>query len=143
MANRADPKRLLRLQRLEKVRDVAKQAAAREAAEAESTLAQLEALAARTGQLLGDYAQRPGVTDAGALQHLTRFRSGLSGVGEATRADALRARQLADAKLALLAEAERSRQAVEDRAKSEAQAIGQRDAHAAQGSRRRVGTALE
>ena len=47
MANRADPRHLLRLRRLEKVRAIAKDAAAREAAEAESTLAQLDVLAAR------------------------------------------------------------------------------------------------
>ncbi len=140
---RADPRRLLRLQRLEKVRDVAKQAAAREAAEAESTLAQLEALAARTGQLLGDYAMRAGSTDGAALQNLSRFRQGLTNVSDATRADAEKARRLADAKLSLLAEAERSRQAVEDRAKTEAQALSQRDGHAPQGTRRPLGTGLE
>ncbi|PLK27634.1 hypothetical protein C0V78_12625 [Novosphingobium sp. TH158] len=133
----------MRLQRLEKVRAVAKQAAAREAAKAESTLAQLEALATRTGQLLGDYAARIDVADGAALQNLSRFRSGLSGVGEATRADALRARSHADAKLAHLAEAERRRQAVEDRAKSEATALGQRDSHTPQGARRQSGTGLE
>lgn len=140
---RADPKRLLRLQRLEKVRDVAKQAAAREASEAESTLVQLEALAARTGQMLGDYGMRAGSTDGAALQNLSRFRQGLASVGDATRADADKARRLADAKLTLLAEAERSRQAAEDRARNEAAALAQRDVHAPQAARRSLGTGLE
>lgn len=139
----ADHRHLLRLRRLEKVRDIAKQTAAREAAEAESTLAQLEALAARTGQLIGDYAGRTDAPDAASLRLLTSFRSSLAGVGEATRADALRARGFADAKLAHLAAAERSRQAVEDRARSTAEAIAQAATPMAQGARKRVGTALE
>jgi hypothetical protein len=133
----------MRLRRLEKVRDIAKQAAAREAAEAESTLAQLDMLAARTGQLIGDYAARVDVGDAGALRLLTSFRSSLAGVGQATRADADRARTLADSKLASLAAAERSRQAVEDRARSAAEAIEQAGSPIAQGARRSLGTGLE
>ena len=139
----ADHRHLLRLRRLEKVRDIAKQTAAREAAEAESTLAQLEALAARTGQLIGDYAGRTDAPDAAALRLLTSFRSSLAGVGEATRADALRARGFADAKLAHLAAAERSRQAVEARARSTAEAIAQAATPMAQGARKQLGTALE
>ncbi len=143
MANRADPRHLLRLRRLEKVRAIAKDAAAREAAEAESTLAQLETLAARTGQLIGSYAARTDATDAGALRLLASFRTNLAGVGEATRADAQRARTFADTKLASLAAAERSRQAVEDRAKSTAEAIDQAASPVAQGARRSLGTGLE
>lgn len=143
MAKAADPRHLLRLRRLEKVRDIAKQAAAREAAEAESTLAQLEALAARTGQLIGDYAGRTDAPDAASLRLLTSFRTSLAGVGEATRADALRAKTFADAKLAHLAAAERSRQAVEDRARSTAEAIAQAATPMAQGARKQLGTALE
>ena len=143
MANRADPRQLLRLRRLEKVRAIAKDAAAREAAEAESTLAQLDVLAARTGQLIGSYAARTDAADAGALRLLTSFRTSLAGVGEATRADASRARTFADAKLASLAAAERSRQAVEDRAKSTAEAIDQAASPVAQGARRSLGTGLE
>lgn len=133
----------MRLRRLEKVRDIAKQAAAREAAEAESTLAQLDILAARTGQLIGSYAARTDAADAGALRLLTSFRTNLAGVGEATRTDASRARALADSKLASLAAAERSRQAVEDRAKSAADAIDQAASPVAQGARRSLGTGLE
>ena len=136
-------RRLARLQRLEKVRDLAKQAAAREAAEAESTLAQLSALAARTGQLVADYAARIDVRDGGQLRQLAAFRSGLTGVSQATTGDALRARGLADAKLAELAAAERRRQAAEDRAKVQADAIVRAAIKPVLSARRASGTGLE
>lgn len=118
-----DRKRLGRLQRLEKVRAIAKQAAAAEAAQAEGTLAQLLALAQRTGQLVDDYAARRDMTDGSALRTMIAFREGLAGVSRSTLADAARARSLADAKLRHLSEAERRRQAVEERARAEAKAL--------------------
>ena len=54
----SDKRRLARLKRLEAVRAVARQAAAAEAAAAEGTLAQLIALAERTGRIAADYAVR-------------------------------------------------------------------------------------
>lgn len=140
---RPEAQRLLRLQRLEKVRAIAKQTAAREAAEAESTLAQLEALAARTGQMEADYAARSDHQDGGALRLLSGFRAGLAGVSAATRADAGKARRFADGKLTRLAEAERQRQAVEDRAKLQAEAIARGLELPALGGRKAIGTALE
>jgi hypothetical protein len=138
-----EARRLIRLQRLEKVRAIAKQVAATEAARAESTLAQLEGLAARTGRLVADYAGRLDLADAGALQQLTHFRSGLQSVALSTTADAARARGHADEKHAELAAAERRRQAVEDRAKSEAATLSLKTSDAPLGARRGFGTELD
>jgi len=118
-----DRKRLARLQRLEKVRAIARQNAAAEAAAAEGTLAQLLALAERTGRMADDYGARRDVADGAALRQMTQFRAGLEGVSEGTRNDAARARTLADMKMRELSEAERRRQAAEDRARAEAKAI--------------------
>lgn len=112
----ADLRRVARLRRLEKVRDVAKQTAAAEAARAEGTLASLEALAARTGRMLADYRVDGALADAGSLRQVTAFRAGLGRVADATGDDAARARSVADARLADLASAERQRQAAQDRA---------------------------
>ena len=71
----SDKRRLARLKRLETVRAVAKQAAAAQAAEAEGTLAQLLALAERTGRLAADYAARTAPEDGDALRRL----AGISG----------------------------------------------------------------
>jgi hypothetical protein len=140
---RADHRRLVRLQRLETVRGIAKMTAAREAAEAETTLSQLEMLAARTGRLVADYATRSDATDGSQLRQLALFRERLDGISRSANADAGRAKVNADHKMAALAEAERSRQAVEDRARIEAQAISQRLQVAPLGARRGFGTTLE
>lgn len=138
-----DRKRLARLQRLEKIRAIAKQTAAAEAAEAEGTLAQLLALAERTGRLADDYAARRDIADAGALQQLTQFREGLAVVSRGTLADAERARTHADLKLQQLSEAERRRQAVDDRARAEARALAAHGGQAPVGPRKPLGTGLE
>jgi hypothetical protein len=138
-----DRKRLARLQRLEKVRAIARQTAAVEAAEAEGTLAQLQALAERTGQMASDYAARRDIADGGALRQLSTFREGLAGVSRGTRADAERARGHADLKLRELSEAERRRQAAETRATSEAKALATAGQQAPLGARRKLGTELE
>lgn len=143
-----DRKRLARFQRLEKVRAIAKQTAATAAAEAEGTLAQLLALAERTGRLANDYAVRHDIGDGAALRQLTSFRAGLDGVARGTEADAERARTHADLKLLLLSEAERRRQTVADRARAEAKALavhGQNTPLSAQPAQRakRLGTELE
>ena len=140
---KAERARLLRLQRLERVRAIAKQAAASEAAQAEGTLAQLVALALRSQQLASDYAARSEARDGAALQHLSRFAGGLQGISENTANDAARARQLADTKLELLAAAERRRAAVETRADKQARSIGMRETPPAIGTRRGFGTGLE
>lgn len=134
---------LRRLLRLEKVRAIAKQAAAAEAAEAEGTLAQLEALVNRTSQLAGDYRPGPDLPDGLALRHLGAFVSGLDKVVAATRDDAERARRIADRKQQELARAERSRAAVEDRAEAGRRALEQARQQPVLGARRTVGTVLE
>ena len=134
---------LRRLLRLEKVRAIARQAAAAEAAEAEGTLAQLEALLARTSQLAGAYRPGPTLPDGLALRHLGAFVSGLDKVVAATRGDAERARQIADRKQLDLARAERSRAAVEHRAESSRRALEQARQKPVLGARRTVGTDLE
>jgi hypothetical protein len=139
----SDMRRLARLKRLETVRAVARQAAAAQAAEAEGTLAQLRALAERTGRLAADYALRAAPADGDGLRRLAGFRSGLAGVEEATRADAVRAEAVADARLHELSQAERRRQAVADRAEVVRRAIAAAGAPVALGGRKPVGTDLD
>jgi hypothetical protein len=140
---KAERTRLKRLQRLEKVRDIAKQAAVAEAARAESTLAQLNALAERTQRLAASYAQRSDATDAAALRQLTRFAVGLQKIAGNTVGDANIARANADKKLAELASAEMSRAAVEDRALRQMRLIAKKGETPVLGSRRGFGTGLE
>jgi hypothetical protein len=140
---RAEAARVRRLQRLEKVRAHAKQAAALEAARAEGTFAQLQALAARTEAMTADYRGRTGLRDGLELRQLGQFVAGLSGISSTTRGDARQAQQLADAKQQELALAERRRAAVEDRARLGEQALARRLQTPVLGSRRAVGTGLE
>lgn len=139
----ADPKRLVRLQRLEKVRAIAKQTAATAAAEAEGTLSQLQALAVRTGDMAADYAGRSDARDGLSLQQLGRFADGLQGITRNTLADAARAKTIADSRQQELAAAERRRSAVAERAIQEAREIAARRQSPVLGSRKAVGTDLE
>ena len=84
---RPDQRRLVRLQRLETVRGIAKMTAARESAEAESALSQYEVLAARTGRLVADYATRIDATDGSQLRQLALFRERLGGISRSAQAD--------------------------------------------------------
>ena len=136
-------RRLRRLQRLEQVRAIAKQAAAQDAALAESTLQQLRALAERTRSLADGYDVRAVAADGLALRQLGSFVAGLSGISASTERDALQAQSLADRKQHELALAERARVAVEKRAAASAQALAQRLAQPVLGARRVVGTGLE
>lgn len=140
---KAERARLLRLQRLEKVRALAKQAAAQEAAAAEGTLAQLEALAERTRRLAADYATRAEARDGAALQQLGRFAGGLQTIYTRTASDAEQARRIADGKMAELAVAERRRSIVEEHAVKKARSIANRGEAPALGARKGFGTGLE
>ncbi|HWU02990.1 MAG TPA: hypothetical protein VN222_09660 [Novosphingobium sp.] len=120
---KAERAKLKRLQRLEKVRAIAKQSAVTEAARAESTLTQLQMLAERTGRLAADYANRTDVADGADLLRLSRFTGGLQGIHATTLADADRARAIADRRQQELAAAERRRAAVEERAQEQARQI--------------------
>ncbi len=139
----AERVRLQRLLRLERVRAIAKQALAAEAAQAEGTLAQLEALASRTQRLALDYSGRRDPGDGLALHGLGQFTAGLQGISAATHGDANQARLAADRKHQELALAERARAAVEDRASKQARRIASRSVSAALGTRRGFGTGLE
>ena len=139
----AEQRRLHRLQRLEKVRAIAKKAAAQDAALAEGTLAQLQALAARTSAMADDYRTQAGPSDGHTLRQHGLFVSGLSTISAHTSRDAVQAQGVADRKQDELALAERRRAAVEDRALAGARALAQRLSTAPLGSRRAVGTGLE
>lgn len=138
-----DIRKLARLQRLERVRAIAKQAAAAEVARAESTLAQLQALATRTGSLAADYSARSDARDGSELLRLARFSGGLQGVRTRTLADAARARDLADQRQIELAQAERRRVAVEERAAEAARELVMKAKSPVLGARRKTGTDLE
>lgn len=135
-------RRLRRLQRLEQVRAIAKQAAAQDAALAESTLQQLRGLAERTRSLADGYDVRAVAIDGLALRQLGSFVAGLGGISALTERDALQAQSLADRKQHELALAERARAAVETRAVGQAQVLAQRLAEPVLGSRRTVGSAI-
>lgn len=114
----ADRARLKRLQRLQQIRAIGRRTAALEAAQAEGTLAQLEALASRTRRMADDYRDRSQARDGHALHQLDRFAEGLDAITRATTGDAGQARDLADRKQHELVLAERRRSAAEDRAES-------------------------
>jgi hypothetical protein len=140
---KAERARLARLQRLERVRDIAKQTAAAEAAQAEGTLAQLEALAERTRRMAAEYAARVGVHDGASLRQLDSFARGLQGISANTANDAATARRIADFKLEALGQAERRRAAVEERAERQSRVIARVSETPALGARRKTGTGLE
>ncbi|MBV1916962.1 MAG: hypothetical protein KUG65_02710 [Sphingomonadaceae bacterium] len=135
--------RLVRMHRLERIRAIAKQAAAREAAEAETTLGQLEALTRRTSSLAADYAGRTEARDGADLQQLSRFTGGLQAILESSSNDTARARDMANAKMTELHLAERRRAAVEDRAQEQSRAIEKRENPVEIGPYRRFGTDIE
>lgn len=140
---RAEARRLHRLRRLEKVRAIAKQAAAQEAAQAEGTLSQLKALADKTRAMADDYRTRSALHDGQDLRQLGLFVAGLTGISAMTTRDAAQAQALADRKQEELALAERRRAAVEDRAIAGQRALTQRLASPVLTARRPVGTVLE
>ena len=135
--------RLRRLQRLERVRAIARQAVALEAAAAESTLIQLEGLAERTRRMSEDYRSRDQALTGHDLRQRGQFLAGLQGLTASTSDDAARARTLADARQQELAQAERRRAAVEDRAVKAARDLAARRIAPVLSGRRRIGTGLE
>jgi hypothetical protein len=140
---KAERARLTRFQRLERMRAIAKQTAAAESAQAESTLAQLEALAERTRQMAAEYAGRVSVPDAAALQRNANFAHGLRGISANTASDAATARRIADFKLQALSQAERRRAVVEERAERQARVIIKGSESPVLGARRKFGTELD
>lgn len=139
----AERARIRRLRRLEQVRALARRQAASEAARAESHLVQLEALAGRTRAMLDDYRSRTSLNDGLELRQLGQFVAGLSGITATAANDAEQARTFADQMQQALATAERSRAAVEDRAKASENALARKLTSPALAARRAVGTGLE
>ena len=129
---KAELRRIGRLRRIERLRAIAKQEAATQAAEAESTRRQLEMLAERARLLARDYAARNEALDGASLRQTGQFAEGLQRIARGTSGDAAQARRIADAKLAVLAAAERERAAVDDRI----------DPKPRERARRKVGTGL-
>jgi hypothetical protein len=140
---KAERDRLKRLHRLERVRAIAKQAAAAESAQAEGTLAQLESLAERTRAMADEYAARQEMRDGAAFRQLGSFTAGLRGISHNTANDAAAARRIADAKMQALSQAERRRAVVEERAEKQAKVIAKGSETPVLGSRRKFGTGLE
>jgi hypothetical protein len=140
---KAEKERLGRLRRLEKIRAIAKQTAAAEAASAESTLTQLRALSERTRRMAADYASRREAVDGAALHQLGRFVVGLQALSRTTDGDALRAQSIADAKQRELAEAERRRAAIEERAELQARLIAKASVQPVLTSKKGTGTDLD
>jgi hypothetical protein len=140
---KAERARLQRLQRLERVRAIAKQTAAAESAQAEGTLAQLEALAERTRLLAAEYGARVRAPDGAALRQLKSFTRGLEGISANTANDAATARRVADIKLQALSQAERRRAVVEERAERQARVIAKGSETPVLGARKKIGTDLE
>jgi hypothetical protein len=140
---KAERDRLKRLHRLERVRAIAKQTAAAESAQAEGTLAQLEALAERTRAMAEEYAARNEMRDGAAFRQLGSFTAGLRGISHNTANDAAAARRIADAKMQALSQAERRRAVVEERAEKQAKVIAKGSETPVLGSRRKFGTGLE
>lgn len=138
----ADRRHLARLNRLERVRAIARQTAANEAAAAESALSQITALAERTRFLAAEYAARAEAHDGYALREAARFAGGLQGIASSTAGDVDRARALADAKLVELGLAERRRAVVETRAGEAARRLARAATPVALGGRREGGAGL-
>lgn len=139
----ADHRKLLRLQRLERVRAIAKQAAAAEAARAEGTLSQLLALAERTRGLAADYTVKDNIKDGASLRQMIEFAGGLQNIAARTSGDADTARIVADGKLTELATAERRRAAVDERVERQAARIARTDEKPVLGTRKALGTGLD
>ena len=114
---KAQQRKLARLLRLERVRALAKRDAAERAARAEDVFARIVALDRQTHALARRYETRTQCRDASSLRELGGFVSALRAMGEDTARQIETARSDADARQRDLAQAERRRTAVEDRAR--------------------------
>ena len=143
----AERRKLARLRRLERLRDIAKQSAAAEVARAEAILNQQELLAERTRALAEGYANLAGARDGAELRLLGHFSGVLRTIQVSTEADVVCSRNSADRKQGELAQAERRRAVVADRAELAVLALARLRAargHAATGAARKpLGTDLD
>lgn len=136
-------RKLARLQRLARVREVVRQEAATRAAEAEDLFARIVALDGQTNTLARRYEMRGDCRDAHSLRQLDAFVCGLRALSAETARQIDTARSDADARLADLAQAERRKSVVEDRARDVRRLLERRSAVAPTGIARRSGTVLD
>lgn len=138
-----DKSHIRRLQRIERLRAIAKRDAAQASAQAEGTLAQLERLSQRTQAMRDDYGARTGMRDGMALVQHQAFIAGIGTVHRTTSGDAAQAQATADRLQQELAAAERRRSAVDARLQTAQRALAQGNEDRPFGSRRAIGTGLE
>jgi hypothetical protein len=119
----SDRLRLNRLRRIERVRAVAKEMKLAEAAQAESTLTQLRALAERTRAMAASYSQRADPGDALQLSSILTFSHSLHSISDKVAADMVAAKAFADRLGADVTAAERRRATAEDRANQQQAAM--------------------
>jgi len=119
----ADRARLVRLRRIERLRDVEKLELARRSAVAENTLSQLSLLVDRTARLATDYAASSDADDGAALRRQQGFSVGLRSIHRTAIADASFGQSQANALRSELAAAEQRRSSVEERANATADAL--------------------
>ena len=124
---KAERKRLARLRKLERLREMARQSALAEAAIAESALSQIASLADRSRRIADDYSRRNDAASAHQLGQTLRFAAGMQHVIRSADAEAANARGTADRAARDVAEAERRRAAVQDRADRAASDLTRRE----------------
>ncbi|MCB2049257.1 MAG: hypothetical protein KDE32_13685 [Novosphingobium sp.] len=140
---KAQQRKLARLQRLARIRDVARHEAATRAAEAEDVFARIVALDGQTNALARRYEVRGECHDAQSLRQLDAFVSGLRALGTETARQIETARHDADARQVDLAEAERRRTVVEDRAQALRRTLERQVSFSVPDSARKFGTLLD
>ncbi len=139
----APRRKLARLQRLERIRSIAKHDAAQRSAQAEDVFARIVALDQQTHALARRYETRAECRDADSLRQLGGFVSALRSMGHETARQIETARSDADARQLELAQAERRRAAVDDRARDARRALEKAPANAPAGAKRSIGTLLD
>lgn len=136
-------RKLARLQRLARIRAVARQEAATRAAQAEDVFARIVALDEQTHALARRYETRSECRDAESLRQLGSFVSALRTLAGETSRQIETARSDADARQADLAQAERRRSVIEDRAQDLRRTLEKRQANAVTPAARTFGTLLD
>jgi hypothetical protein len=138
-----EQRKLARLQRLARIRAIARHEAAGRAAQAEDVFARIVALDSQTNALARRYETRGQCRDAASLRQLDAFVAGLRTISADTARQMETARSDADARQVELAWAERRKTVIEDRARDVRTALQRRSVTPASGSARRFGTLLD
>ena len=136
-------RKLARLQRLARIRAVARQEAATRAAQTEDVFARIVTLDEQTHALARRYETRGECRDADSLRQLGSFVSALRILAGETSRQIETARSDADARQADLAQAERRRAVIEDRAQDLRRMLERRQANATPTAARPSGTLLD